>query len=100
MASKSSIAIRQDAAIKRSIEAIRALWGDELEIPLRFRDPTMLGMLQLEAIAEYLSRKAYGTVTTSVPVDWAKGSHVTAASVFDVTPIQPTRTRKPKAKAL
>lgn len=58
MASKSSIAIRRNGAIDRCLEAIQTIWGEDFELPRRHRDMTMLGALQLEAIADYLEYKA------------------------------------------
>jgi hypothetical protein len=58
MASKASIAIRRDTAIAQCQDAIRILWGEEFSLPLRHRDPSMLGMVQMQAVADFLTRKA------------------------------------------
>lgn len=68
MASKSSISIRRNSAIDRCADAIRAIWGEEFTLPRRHRDLTMLGAIQLEALADYLECKAQG-VSMEVEID-------------------------------
>jgi hypothetical protein len=68
MASKSSISIRRNSAIDRCADAIRAIWGEEFNLPRRHRDLTMLGAIQLEALADYLECKAQG-VSMEVQID-------------------------------
>ena len=68
MASKSSIAIRMNAAMESAIESIRAIWGENFELPRNYRDPDVLKALQWESIASYLDCKAQG-VNIQVDVD-------------------------------
>lgn len=111
MASKSSIAIRRNAAIDRCKSAIRTLWGDEFELPLRHRDPSMLSATQLEAIADYLTCKAEGvstkveinldsvpeTMTVSVPMVSIVGETLLTPSALTIGSTKP-RGRRTKAK--
>lgn len=58
MASKASIAMRRNDAIDRIATSIRTIWGEGFELPRRHRDITMLGAIQMEAIADFLEDKA------------------------------------------
>lgn len=60
MASKSSMAIRTNAAMLTIKSAIHDLFGEDFELPQHYRDLEMLSVLQWEAIATYLDCKARG----------------------------------------